>query len=48
MDLNGKTMNQHSVNAEECELNISDLTSGYYLINIITNKSTHIKKIIKK
>jgi len=48
MDLNGKTINQHIVNAKEFELNISDLTSGYYLINIITNQSTHIKKIIKR
>ena len=48
IDMNGKTINQHSANAEEVELNISALTHGNYIINVITNKSIHIKKISKK
>ena len=48
MDMNGKTINQHSVNAEEFELNIFALPSANYLINVITNKSIHTQKIIKR
>jgi len=48
IDMNGKTINHHCVNAEEFELNVSALNSAHYLIKIMTNKSIYTKKIIKR
>ena len=47
-DINGRTVKNFKINnLSEVELNISDLNSGVYFMNINTNSGTAIKKIIK-
>jgi hypothetical protein len=49
MDITGKVIDKHILNAEKYELSISDLKPAFYLVKIITNNnSIYTKKIIKK
>ena len=46
-DINGRTVKTFNVNAIENQINISDLNSGVYFLNISSNKGSATKKIIK-
>lgn len=46
-DINGRTVKTINVNAIDNEINISELNSGIYFLNIDTNNGTATKKIIK-
>src|SRR5690606_41440287 len=47
--MNGKIVKlQKSNNESEIQLNLSDLSSGTYLLHIKTKEGTAIKKVIKK
>ncbi|MFT7252406.1 MAG: photosystem II stability/assembly factor-like uncharacterized protein [Flavobacterium sp.] len=46
-DINGRTVKAINVNAIENQINISDLNSGVYFLNITSEKGTATKKIIK-
>jgi hypothetical protein len=46
-DINGRTVKTINVNAIENQINIADLNSGVYFLNIISDKGTATKKIIK-
>ena len=47
-DINGRTVKNINVNSIGNEINISDLNSGIYFLNIDTENGTATKKIIKK
>ena len=47
-DINGKIVKNINVNSIGNEINISDLNSGIYFLNIDTENGTATKKIIKK
>lgn len=47
-DLNGRTVKSIVVNANEGQLNISDLASGIYMMNVSTDQGNITKKIIKE
>ena len=47
-DLNGRVIKQNNFdNVSNINLNVSDLSSGVYMMNINTNKGSTVKKIIK-
>lgn len=46
-DINGRTVKTLNVNAIENQINISDLNSGVYFLNITSDKGSATKKIIK-
>jgi len=47
-DLNGRVVKQNSYsNVSEVQVNISDLASGVYMMNIKSDKGSVTKKIIK-
>lgn len=46
-DMNGRTVKTLNVNAIENQINISDLNSGVYFLNITSDKGSATKKIIK-
>lgn len=46
-DINGRTVKNINVNAIENQINISDLNSGVYFLNITSEKGSATKKIIK-
>lgn len=46
-DVNGRTVKVINVNSIENEINISDLNSGIYFINITNDNGLAVKKIIK-
>ena len=46
-DINGRTVKTINVNTIENQINISDLNSGVYFLNITSDKGTSTKKIIK-
>ena len=47
-DLNGRVVKQNATNnVSKVELNISDLSSGVYLMNVTSDKGTATKKIVK-
>ena len=48
-DISGKSVKTHSfTNVNEVQLNIENLASGSYLLQIKTNKGIAVKKIVKK
>ncbi|MCO5259642.1 MAG: M60 family metallopeptidase [Crocinitomicaceae bacterium] len=48
MDLDGHVVNQQTIGSKEIQLGIQSLKSGVYLVRIITDKGSVVKKIIKK
>ena len=46
-DINGRTVKTLNVNAIENQINISDLNSGIYFLNITSDQGSAAKKIIK-
>lgn len=46
-DINGRTVKTINVNTIENQINVSDLNSGVYFLNITSDKGLIIKKIIK-
>jgi hypothetical protein len=47
-DLNGRVVKQNSfTDVTNVQVNISDLSSGVYMMNITTDKGSVTKKIIK-
>lgn len=46
-DLNGRVVKSQELNTQECRININDLASGIYLMNITTDLGLVTKKIIK-
>lgn len=47
VDVNGRTVKTITVNQTQSQINVSDLTSGVYFINIETNEGKAVKKFIK-
>ena len=47
-DLNGRVIKTQKVNATEGQINISDLATGIYMMNVTTDQGTAIKKVIKE
>ncbi|MFZ4106249.1 T9SS type A sorting domain-containing protein [Flavobacterium sp.] len=48
-DLNGRVVNKvNSIDAENVQINISDLSSGIYMMKIVSDKGTITKKVIKE
>lgn len=47
-DINGRTVKYLKVNSTRESLNISELKSGVYFLNIISDEGTVVKKLIKK
>lgn len=48
VDLNGRTVRSLDVNATETQVNISELASGIYMMNVNTDQGSVIKKIVKE
>ena len=47
-DLNGRIVKTKNVNAVESQISTSDLATGVYMMKIVTDQGTAIKKIIKE
>ncbi len=47
-DLNGRTVKTNTVSGNEAQINISDLASGVYMMNISSDQGSVTKKIVKK
>ncbi len=47
-DINGRTVKNININEANASINVSDLSSGVYMLNITTDKGTSTKKIIKQ
>jgi len=47
-DLNGRTVKTNTVSGNEAQINISDLASGVYMMNINSDEGSVTKKIVKK
>jgi hypothetical protein len=48
VDLNGRTVKEVQLNVSNSQINVSDLSSGAYLINLNTSEGKAVKKFIKK
>jgi hypothetical protein len=46
-DLNGRVVKNITLNATEGQINISDLSTGVYMMNVSSDQGTSTKKIIK-
>jgi hypothetical protein len=47
VDVNGRSVKTVVVNQTQSQINVSDLTSGVYFLNIETNEGSTVKKFIK-
>ena len=47
VDVNGRSVQTFVVNQTQTQINVSDLTSGIYFLNIETNEGSTVKKFIK-
>jgi hypothetical protein len=47
VDVNGRTVKTVVDNQTQLQINVSDLTSGVYFMNIETNEGKTVKKFIK-
>jgi hypothetical protein len=47
-DVSGKVVYTASPNALQSELNVSELTNGFYLVEIATDKGTSVARIVKQ
>ena len=47
-DLNGRVVKSQKINATEGQVNVSELASGIYIMNVTTDQGTATKKIIKE
>ncbi|MGK4566041.1 T9SS type A sorting domain-containing protein [Flavobacterium sp. 3HN19-14] len=47
-DLNGRTVKNITANGAEAKVNVSDLATGMYMVNVNTDRGTVVKKIMKK
>ncbi len=47
-DLQGRKINEHKANSTTCKLNLQNLQSAVYLLQIETEKETQIIKVVKK
>lgn len=47
-DVNGRLISQQTVNNSQCNLSVSNLTSGIYIVRVITEEATVNARIIKK
>jgi hypothetical protein len=47
-DVSGKVVFTASPNALQSELNVSELTNGFYLVEIATEKGTSVARIVKQ
>jgi hypothetical protein len=47
-DLNGRVVKSQKINATEGQVNISDLATGIYMMNVTTNQGSVTKKIVKE
>lgn len=47
VDVNGRTVKTVAVNQTQSQINVSDLNSGIYFLNIETNEGSTVKKFIK-
>lgn len=47
-DLNGRVVKRQNIDAAEGQVNISDLATGIYMMNVTTNQGTATKKVIKE
>ena len=47
VDVNGRSVKTFVVNQTQTKINVSDLTSGIYFLNIETNEGSTVKKFIK-
>lgn len=47
-DLNGRTVKTNTVSGNEAQINISDLASGVYMMNINSDQGSVTKKIVKE
>mgnify|MGYP006201066821 CR=1 FL=1 len=47
VDVNGRSVQTFVVNQTQTKINVSDLTSGIYFLNIETNEGSTVKKFIK-
>lgn len=48
VDLNGRVVSSHELNATEGQISISNLASGVYMLNISTDQGKAVKKIVKQ
>jgi hypothetical protein len=48
VDFNGRTVKQLSVNNQNAEINVSDLTAGVYMISIETENGSTVQKFVKQ
>ena len=47
-DLNGRVVKQNTYNnVSDIQVNVSDLASGMYMMNIVSDKGAFTKKIVK-
>ena len=47
-DLNGRVVKTQMINAAEGQVSISDLSSGVYMMKVVTDQGTATKKVIKE
>jgi hypothetical protein len=47
VDVNGRIVKTVAINLTQTQINVSDLTSGIYFLNIETNEGSTVKKFIK-
>jgi len=47
-DMQGRSLYSEVINAASCDINLSGLRNGPYLVSIITNGATYTGKIIKE
>jgi len=48
IDLNGRVVKSHNINATEGQVSISDLATGVYMMKITTDQGTATKKVVKE